>query len=193
MDINLFFKFGYCVEQINKSDADLLLKEAKKLNYSYEEKSEGYLRNQTSLNFYNRAIDYYWDKQLNSYTFFKLFGKFSFKNIIAHRYEKGEAMETHHDVLDRSFILSILYLTDETFCPEDGGELVISRCEILNDGKIKSPAKILKKISPNHGTLVTINNLNPCILHEVYTVKSEKTRIALSCQTGFLEHLYGKI
>jgi len=193
MDINLFFKFGYCVENIDKSDADLLLKEAKKLNYSYEEKSEGYLRNQTCLNFYNENIDYFWNKRLNSHTFFKLFGNFSFKNIIAHRYGRGEAMEPHNDVLDRSFILSILYLTDETFYTEDGGELVISRCDIFNDGKIKGSGKVLKEISPNHGTLVTINNLNPCILHEVSTVKSNKTRIALSCQTGFLEHLYGKI
>jgi hypothetical protein len=190
MDLNSFFKLGFCVTQINKIDADRMLEETKKLNFIYETKSEGYVKNQTCLNIHNQKIESFWQNCLNSTHFF---GNFSFKNIIAHRYKIGEAMEPHNDVLSRAFILNILYLTEHTFTQEDGGELIISQCNILPNAKISSIPRMVTKILPNHGTLVTINNLNPCILHEVSLVKSDKIRIALSCQAGFLENIYGQI
>lgn len=114
-------------------------------------------------------------------------GAFSSSHIILHRYQKSKAMNWHHDVFDRAFILALAYLGDTLFTEEDGGVLEIARCSVNTEGLPIGTPQIIHRVLPNPNTIILINNTDPTILHRVTPVQSSKIRTVLSCQFGYAE------
>lgn len=117
-------------------------------------------------------------------------GRFTSSHIILHRYRKTKAMNWHHDVFDRSIVLALAYLSEDTFSESDGGILEIGRCHVDEAGIPTGPPKVVHRVLPNKNTIVLLNNTDPTLMHRVTPMLSDMTRIVLSCQLGYAEMVF---
>jgi hypothetical protein len=144
--------------------------------------------NPADIKFFNRlwesvamSADYRW--------FRECFGPISRFSKQFHNFNKNDYLKFHFDYKDAVPIISILYVGDDDFTEADGGYLEVGRCEVTEDFEIVHES-IQKTglILPNHGTLVTINNLTPYFVHSVAKLISQKTRYSVICQFGYKEN-----
>jgi hypothetical protein len=217
-NLNNFFRDGFTFTKIDELEADQLLQAIKRDEY-IEEEDVYSLDNPSSVALkdswdgvihpkapswdkkspFNSAPNLFHDfwKNLSESEYFswfpKLYGSFTHRTIMAHKYNKDDGMGWHYDVTDATLLLNILYLTDDTWNLEDGGYLEVGHCNITGKGiPIKDTVESKIKILPNHGTLVTISNYNPSVLHKVEKLFSDKTRYALVCQLGYFNNVINK-
>jgi hypothetical protein len=112
------------------------------------------------------------------------FGDFSQLSKQMMKYSKNDGLSWHYDFRDASFLINMIYLTEETFTESDGGYVEFGVCEYT--GEIEKEKVIpTGKIFPNHGVMVTANNLNPNFVHRVPALKTDKKRYSLICQFGY--------
>jgi len=215
---DLFYRQGFTSTFIEKNVADQLLQTMKAQSYVHEDDVYS-LDNQASVALskswngvvHPRCPD--WDKKspFNSPPsvfkdfwfeaargpYFKFFtdvwGDFSQQTVMAHRYLRGDGMGWHYDVTDTTWLLNLIYLTDQEFLHEDGGYLGIGRCKITNEGiPMPETVETQAEFVPMHGLLVTIDNTNPKILHRVQKMVTEKERFVLVGQLGYIENTLNK-
>jgi len=128
-------------------------------------------------------------QNFKSHSFFiellKAYGNFSTTHIMVHRYKKSNAMNWHHDVFDRSIVLALAYISDDSFTEIDGGVLEIGRCCVDSSGTPIGQPIVVSRHLPNTGVIVLINNTDPTLLHRVTPVTTQKIRTVVSCQLGF--------
>lgn len=119
------------------------------------------------------------------------FGKFSQGSVIVNKYRAGDAMGWHYDVPDSTLLQVLVYLGDADFTTEDGGELQVGKCVVNERGiPLKDSIIPLESVLPNLGTVVTILNTNPTLLHRVLPLKNPKNRFTLVCRYGYLENTF---
>lgn len=214
-DLNTFFRDGYSITRLGKPTADRLLQIMDRQEYTDEDEPYG-LDNPSSIAFshtwgdmqhpkapswdkkeaFNQApleLQEFWNEAAKS-DYFKwftdLYGDFTHLTIMAHRYTKGDGMGFHHDVLDATWLLNLIYLVDEPFDEEDGGYLGVGRCIVNPDCvPIKGTETEILKVIPTHGLMLTLNNRNPSVLHRVQKMVSDKVRRVIVCQMGYIESI----
>jgi Rps23 Pro-64 3,4-dihydroxylase Tpa1-like proline 4-hydroxylase len=118
-------------------------------------------------------------------------GAWSRVNVMLQRGKRGDSMGWHHDSYDPMFMVCMLYLTDEIWTPEDGGELLIGHGDVDEKGFLTdhSAVSVKGRISPNHGTLVWCINTNPRWVHRVTEIQSDKLRYSMIGQFGYRENV----
>ena len=139
--------------------------------------------------------DFWFDAARSSYFkfFTDIWGDFTQQTVMAHRYVKGDGMGWHYDTTDTTWLLNLIYLTDQTWTKEDGGYLGVGRGRITSDG-IPKPETVqtVAEFIPQHGLLVTLDNSNPKVLHRVQSMTAEKERFVLVGQFGYIENTLSK-
>ena len=205
-----FYKLGYNISEIKPEIADRLLVEARALSYQRESGNYGTDNHSSVSPEFDKTpeitthttpyIEAFWadfQKQFNFVT--NHLGEFTHRRVMTHRYSRSEGMNWHFDVFDGTVALNILYLTKDKFEPwaGDGGALLVGRGEVDSQGVPQliemlngySLVEHYNSIYPKHGVVVTINNMNPTILHMVNRLNCSKERITMSCQFGYIEHI----
>lgn len=217
-DIDKFWLHGYAVTKIEDPILDKLLAQIESERYvdepgSYEldnpasvslaQSWEGIRHPQapawdkkSPFNSSPEIFDEFWQSLAFS-DYFKwftqLYGNFTHKTVMVHKYMKQEGMGWHYDVTDSTLTLNILYLTRDTFTHSDGGYLGIGHCNVTPEGTpIKESVREVDRILPNHGVMVTINNMNPKVLHRVEKLVAAKSRYSLVCQFGYIGNVLHK-
>jgi hypothetical protein len=123
--------------------------------------------------------------------FLNQFGPFSQGSVLVNKYIAGQAMGWHYDVPDATFLQVLVYLGDNDFVPEDGGALQLGKCRVNAAGNPDADSIIpIENVIPNHGTVVTILNTNPTLLHRVHPLQTPKNRYTLVCRYGYLENTF---
>jgi len=123
--------------------------------------------------------------------FHENFGPFTQGSVIINKYRHGDGMGWHYDVPDSTMLQCLIYVGDVDFAENDGGCLEIGRCNVNNHGIPQKDSIIpLSTIPPTHGTVVTILNTNPTLLHRVTPLKAPKNRFTLVCRYGYLENTF---
>jgi len=204
-DINKFFKDGYTVTKIDSNIADYFLEVVK--NQTYVEgdgyyASAGYgapLISKWESSYvvpsYNEEApkifkDFWNDLSTSPYFewFTKNFGDFSQGSPMINKYLKNSGMVWHSDSYDSTFMTNILYLTSENFVESDGGYLGVGKCQLNNDGFLdENTITEIEKILPNHGVMVTVNNIDLTTLHRVEELHNKKERYSLLCHLGYVD------
>lgn len=144
---------------------------------------------------YPPALSDFWEEFSSDQLgwFNKTWGPFDHRYLLAHRYQTGQSLGFHHDLSDSTVLNCIGYLGDSDFTEEDGGYLEIAECDVDSEGLPKpKTVRTVRKILPNHGTVVVMDNTNPRLLHRVEPLKSSKNRFTLSCQFGYLRNILTK-
>lgn len=217
-NLNDFFKHGYTVTQLDVKLADQVLEwvEAEKfdklsqrviykdraveeeMGKSYPslwtvdgEPTQAFDRitwKETYTNFWNEVL------QDDYFSFFrKTFGNFSNFCMLGHEFKAGDELGWHRDLIESTYFGNILYLGDNDYTRDDGGYLRIGRTQLDSTGlPLIRSLKIVGEVLPNHGTMVTISNMNPCILHDVVQLKNQKKRYTHACRFGFMENRLAK-
>jgi len=118
------------------------------------------------------------------------YGDFSHLQISAHRYLKNQTLLWHHDFHEALPINNILYLADHNINPDDGGLLEIGKWKADRNGWGRQH-EVTKTVTilPEHGTLVTLFNMNPSIVHSVTPLKKDYGRYSLICRMGYNENV----
>lgn len=203
-DLDKFYKYGFTTTKVDVEYCDLLLKLIRQElfqqesgrygsdNLSFRVFPEYEAHPRVATAFQTDLIESFWETlaEQDYFSYFRSsFGKFTKIFPLALKYRERDGMAWHFDVFDASHLLNILYVTDEQFMERDGGALEIAKVMVDKDG-CPFPDSVIKVgvVTPNHGTLVTIDNMNPTLLHSVTKLGCTKERIALSCQYGYLEN-----
>lgn len=108
------------------------------------------------------------------------FGSFTELSKQMNHHRKGEGLSWHTDHSDSTFLINIIFLTEDTFNREDGGTLDVGIADAYHSEPI-----LLESIPPSHGLMVTINNMNPHFRHSVPILKTDKSRYSLISQFGY--------
>jgi hypothetical protein len=218
LDLNNYFKYGYSVSSIPKEWADTLLQWMDSEQYAKEADEYG-LDNPSSVALsdswqgvrHPEAPDWdkkqafcatpkhwkeFWQKFSESEYFDwwrNLYGDFTFRHVMAHKYVKSDGMGWHYDVKDASFMINLIYLSRDTWTIDDGGYIELGHCNVTDRGiPIHGTVQSITKIPPNHGTIVTMTNMNPSILHRVEKLKTDKVRYVAVCQLGYIGNVCSK-
>lgn len=144
---------------------------------------------------YPQELSDFWDEFRDRHFqwFTKTWGAFDHKYLLAHQYHSGQSLGFHHDLSDSTILNCIGYLGDSNYTEEDGGYLEIAECDVDSSGlPLPETVKPIRKIMPNHGTIVVMDNTNPRILHRVEPLRANKRRFTLSCQFGYLRNILTK-
>jgi len=201
-DLEHYFTLGYAVTQVDLTVCDELLAQVKKEPFREESKlldtnplipawdtgdHKGTWRNQPP-----KYIVDFWNKVAqNSYFayFHLIYGEFSQKNMMVQKYVKGSKVPFHQDVHEGLHITNVLYLSDDEFSEDDGGDLRLGRWNLDERywGKLDTVEK-LARVEPTHGTLVSICNVIPTFCHSVSEVLTDKTRYSMICRMGYAEN-----
>lgn len=203
-NLDKFFKYGFTTTKVDLDSCNVLLKlirlekflqESGRYgsdNLSFRVFPEYEQHPRVSTAFETDLIENFWET-VAAHEYFSFFrnnyGPFTKVFPMALRYKHRDGMAWHFDVFDSSHLLNILYVTEDHFAVRDGGALEVAKVMVSNDG-CPYPDSVTRigAIPPNHGTLVTIDNTNPTILHSVTKLDCNKERYALSCQFGYLEN-----
>jgi Rps23 Pro-64 3,4-dihydroxylase Tpa1-like proline 4-hydroxylase len=118
-------------------------------------------------------------------------GDWSRVNVMLQRGKRGDSMGWHHDSYDPMHMVCMLYLTDEVWTQDDGGELLIGHGDVDDKGFLidHSTVEVKGVVSPNHGTLVWCINTNPRWVHKVAEITSDKVRYSMIGQFGYRENV----
>ncbi|WP_116826542.1 MULTISPECIES: 2OG-Fe(II) oxygenase family protein [Pseudomonas syringae group] len=118
-------------------------------------------------------------------------GDWSRTNVMLQRGKRGDSMGWHHDSYDPMQMVVIIYLSDEIWTPEDGGQLLLGEGDIDDKGALLDPSKVVVKeaVLPNHGTAVWLINTNPRWVHSVSEILCDKARYTLIGQFGYRENV----
>jgi len=217
-NLNSFFRDGYSLTYLDQQTSDRLLTLIDRQEFVDEDDPDG-LDNPSSLSFdytwaglkqpqaptwdkknpFNEVPqdlkDFWIDLAKGSYFrwFTDLYGDFTHLSIMVHRYVSGDGMGFHHDVLDSTWLLNLIYLVDEPFYEADGGYLGVGHCVVNSECvPIRGTEQEILRVVPSHGLMVTLNNRNPSVLHRVEKLISNKTRRVLVCQMGYIENVIHK-
>ncbi len=205
-DIHKFFKDGYAVTRIDLEVADYFLEQVRSQVYvtgdgyyasaGYEAPLISKWEASHTLTAYNeeapKIFKTFWEGLSNSKyfnCFTEYFGPFSQGSPMINNYAKNSGMVWHSDSYDSTFMTNILYLTKDVFDETDGGYLGIGKAKLNRHGGIdEKTIEEIDRILPNHGIMVTINNLDFTKLHRVEELKVKKERYSLLCHLGYMEH-----
>jgi hypothetical protein len=197
-DADTFFNQGFVINHIDLKKADSLLEVLKRQvfnshsgvyqnNHPPQVVSWSYHENQTP-----PSIFEFWSELAKS-SFFDLFtlnyGDFSQLKMSAHKYLKNQTLLWHQDFHEALPINNVLYLADAPVKEEDGGLLEVGKWRVDRNGwgQQKEVSKIAT-VLPSHGTLVTMFNMNPTIVHAVTPMKGDYGRYSLICRMGYREN-----
>lgn len=217
-NLDHFFKYGYTVTHIDPSVANQVLEwiEAEKFKRvptdeiytayrKIDELGKSYPQMWMEGSQHVQAFDriqwkkiysHFWSDVLQQeyFTWFReSFGMFSNFGMLAHKFSEGDELGWHRDQIEATYIGNILYLGDDDYTHGDGGYLRVGRVK-LNERHTPrlETLEVVGEILPIHGTLVTITNINPCILHDVVKLQVPKRRYTHACRFGFLENRVSK-
>jgi len=216
-DVNSFFKNGYYVNNFSTQEADYLLSLIEKEEFAKSEQKKLFLDSpehpDTLLEYpeiwtengkivqafsrktYNPDLISFWGRFSNNCLtwFHKNFETFNDMTMLAHNFKINNQIGFHTDYIEASFLGVIVYLGDSDFKKTDGGYLELAKCKVTDEGKpILDTIQIIQEVLPNHGTVVFISNTNPCFLHRVTPLNSNKKRISHACRFGFLSNRFSK-
>lgn len=124
--------------------------------------------------------------------FFQMrFGPFSRTNVMLQKSRRGHDMDWHYDGNDPMHLVAMVYLTEEEWTEEEGGQLLIGEGDCNDLGLIDTTqsARQIAAISPAPGRVVWTLNTNPRQLHKVSTVNTDKERYVLIGQFGYQENV----
>ena len=212
IDLNSFFKKGYAVTQIDKNLADFLLGQVSAQPFV---EGDGFYASEnfgaplisewespyivpTENKEAPNALKEFWTQSARSpyFSWFaKNFGDFSQGCPMINHFRKGDGMVWHTDSLDGTFMTNCLYLSKDVFHYEDGGYLGVGRGTLKEGGvpDISRSIKCFDRILTNHGTLVSINNLDISNLHRVEKLLADKQRLTLLFHFGYVETTVSKM
>jgi hypothetical protein len=205
MDLNSFFRKGYAVTQINKALADFLLRHV--VTQSFVEGDGHYASENFGAPLISEweapyivpsenlsapvILNEFW-KQAAASPYFSWFSKtlgaFSQGCPMINKFRRGDGMVWHTDSLDGTIMTNCLYLSDDVFDIADGGYLGVGRGSLSNG--VPDTSKLIEcfdRILTNHGTLVSINNLDISNLHRVDELLADKQRLTLLFHFGYVE------
>lgn len=206
-DVNKLSEHGFYKSSINRSFADMLLMEIKRERFQedvpdepdyvgYEEKyyKDRYISTVDRVDQNKRSplktviasvVIEYQEALIRYYTGGK---DIRASNVTSYEGRKGYMMGWHQDIGDRSISETIIYLNDNEWLPEHGGEIEISEVERDGDGKVVA-RKTLEIIPPKHGDVVILENLSPHFEHRVLPWSGEHSRFSVIVIAGTL-HSY---
>lgn len=205
MNIGELFKKGYTISRIGPNRATHFLEEVKKQTFvvsqdyrdpemsapmitDWDAKVDGPVVKAHNAPF---AFNWIWDVFGDSEWFKSSFGKFTNGSVIVNKYRPGDGMGWHYDVPDATFLQTMIYLGDSDFIETDGGGLEIGRCRVTSNGlPIKDSIIPVETVLPNHGTVVTILNTAPTLLHRVLPLNSPKSRFTIVCRYGYIGNTF---
>lgn len=144
---------------------------------------------------YPESLEQFWKSfsETNFKWFTQTWGPFDHQYLLAHQYHTGQSLGYHHDLSDSTMLNCIGYLGDSDYTEADGGYLEIAECDVDDSGlPLPETIRSLRRVLPNHGTVVVMDNTNPRLLHRVEPLKSPKKRFTLSCQFGYLRNILTK-
>lgn len=211
-DIALFFKHGYCLNEIRTELADMLLQEVRGQTYI---ESDGHYKEDEALiapkttNWRSPFLPGRFTEDTpplfqgvaneiaksNGLGWFREnFGEFSQNSCMVNKYRKNGGMVFHNDNFDATFLSVLIYLTKDEIDPiEEGGELMIARVydyDLVKDARVKyeDAQGPIHHIQASHGFAVIVNNLNPLFIHGVNRLSVAKERYTFMCHYGYVEN-----
>lgn len=224
MDLRSLFQKGYSVTKIEKSLADKVLEAMPRQTFKYPDKitqkEHPMYHSDTGLfycecvtpftsdqpplmgrGFHEGDLDFFtefWGLISSSETYKwyrESFGPVTRFSKQMHDFKKGESLGFHFDYKDATPFINILYVGDDDFTEGDGGYLEVGKCRVTDGFEIiRDSIEVTGRIFPNHGTLVTLNNMTPYFVHSVARLMSSKKRYSFICQFGHKENeLYSLI
>lgn len=197
-DIEKFFREGFLVTQIEQKEADALLSDIQKEIWievapdieEYNQKIEkDYRKRYIAAHSMLRPTDLRpsyerYQNQFNEWarTIIENYRTANRVLLSALMGVKGYFMDMHSDVGDRCPFTVLLYLGEElTGNPDDGGNLNIFDVDALSPHE--NP-RLVEAISPTHGKMVILNNLDPTIYHSVDQIKTDMKRYSILSSFG---------
>ena len=198
-DPGLFHNNGYCVTHVSPAFADMALAIMKAQTYSLEVYNEPnqYSKSWVDHDYSNPPV-YAENREVLKIAFetlatdpyfsfiTKRYGEFTKKTAIGLKYGKGNALGWHYDIDDPALVLMFLYISEDRFTKDDGGQLRLGRCHVDKDGiPDLRTVRTLEEITPLHGRLVVLDNTRPTLLHKVNRIMSEKNRYVISGKLGW--------
>lgn len=199
MQLNDLYREGYWISSIPKSDADYLLGLAKADTFLPDKDGSPDIAHWESDNpSHNLHVPVEYlsiierlgmgadTEHIRAHM-----GDWSRINVMLQRGRRGDSMVWHHDSYDPMHLICLIYLGDEVWTPEDGGQLQLGVGDIDEKGFLLDPSKVdvRASVSPNHGTIVWAINTNPRWVHRVTRIETEKTRYTLIGQFGYRENV----
>lgn len=190
MDVTRYYRDGFTTTILPAEMLADITFEARLQNFRPESKNHPEVffpsENQTP------AIWKFW-KELSQSSYYdylrNIWGDFTYFYPWTYKYSPDQQVPFHHDLERGMKVLNILYLTFESFEETDGGYLKVARLK----RQLPSPnlyelekGDVVKewKVIPNNGVLVTLNNINPLVVHGVEKLVALKDRYTLSCMFG---------
>lgn len=198
-DLNSIYRDGFAVSSIPKEQADAFLRHAKSdMFHSDKPGSPDVAAWEDEVPSKNHSIPLHYlgpMEQIGLGTETEHFrahmGDWSRTNVMLQRGKRGDSMGWHHDAYDPMHLVVIIYLSDEVWTPEDGGQLLLGEGDITGMGQLADPSQVNVKqaVSPNHGTAVWLINTNPRWVHSVSEILCDKPRYTLIGQFGYRENV----
>jgi len=214
ININHFFNYGYAVSHIPLDLADCLLEAVRSQQYhvcdgTYKSSNleapllaswDSALLPSKFLNGITPQIFSDLNTHLRDLSFLNWFetnfGNFSQFSVMVNKFSKNNGMIWHNDHLDSTFLSVLIYLSKDTFSEEDGGFLELGKIydtDLIVDARPPAhEVQYLRKVIPNHGTVVLINNTKIDSVHKVEKLISDKERYTILCHFGYWENIAHK-
>jgi len=121
-----------------------------------------------------------------------MFGIFDYFFCTINKFTKSKGMPWHNDHIDGTFLTTLIYLTDHKWEDDYGGCLelgYIEEAENLIEPRLRpnqyNLVKKIGRVTPTHGTVVTINNIHLPFCHRVSEMDTDAVRYTLMFHAGF--------
>ena len=185
-NLTSYFHKGYTVVDLGE-EADGVLEDLKKQTWC---EKNGLLKpewdNHSHL---NKPSEYLYDavrdaSESGYYSWFtKIYGGFTQRTIMARKWS-GQGTDWFNESRLGSFNANILFVGEG----DPSVMLEIGQADCDENGRICGPAENTEIIYPKHGRLVTIYNINPCIVRKFIGRASEGGWYTLHFYLGFIEN-----
>jgi len=186
LDLTSYFHKGYTVTDLG-SDVDGILADMR--NQNWVEKDDLLKPDWDNHSHLNKATDYLYDavrdfSQSGYYSWFtKIYGGFTQRTIMARKWT-GQSTNWFNESRLGAFNANILFLGkgDPTV------SLQIGQADCDENGRIEGVIENVSTIHPKHGTLVTLYNINPCVVRRFLNEENTGEWYTLHFYLGFIEN-----
>lgn len=198
-DIKSFFEKGFIIEELDDNYSFKLLNEIKKEHWvkiKKEDISKGKVRREYKDRYISKRGLF---QPLNIKDSYRevLNGIEEYLNFVLSKYDLtdsghtltpflgmgGYMMESHCDLGDRAIAIAIIYLSDDSFNKDTGGELNLYKVDLNENGDVIN-RELCDTVYPNNGKVVIINPNDPRFEHEVKEVIGDLKRYQLFITLG---------
>jgi hypothetical protein len=186
LDLTSYFHKGYTIADLG-NEADGILEDLRKQNWV---ESNNLLKPEWDKHSHlNKPTDYLYDavrdfSQSGYYSWFtKIYGGFTQRTIMARKWT-GQNTDWFNESRLGSFNANILFVGEG----DPSIMLEIGNVDCDEDGRISGEVESLEAIYPKHGRLVTLYNINPCVVRRFLGKPSHGEWYTLHFYLGFIEN-----